>query len=442
MPIIPIEQLPSSNIIPIENLPETQKLPPERTLGEAVVGGIKNIPQSAVATGKQMVSAVTHPIQTFEALDSIIQGAVDKVLPGEQGKEQYFDAAKQAVIDRYGTFENVKKTIEEDPVGFGMDMAGIVTGAGGLVRGAGAVAKVPAIAKVGEQISKVGKALEPVSAVTKAIKSPLKIIPKAIPERIYERVIKAPTKMKPKDRIRAVRTALEEGIMPTPAGADKLWSQVKKIDSQVDDILKASEGKTVSTKEIVSRLDDVAAEFANDPFPSRFLDEIDKLQLEFLERGENIPVRQAQAIKKQAYKTLRKSFDQEVTTVAKASRKGVARGVREEIAAMFPDIDMKQAREGDLLNLHTAIEGAVGRIGNHNLISLSSLLSGAGVGAATQSPYIAIGTTALHQILGNPRVQAKLAIVLDQARRTPLKGIPGETARIIAAESGRITEQE
>ena len=78
-------------------------------------------------------------------------GGVQKLIPGEQGSEQYADAMGQFVKDRFGGVENIKKTIAEDPVGLLGDVAGLLTGGGmAAAKGAGLAGKAGKISKIGK----------------------------------------------------------------------------------------------------------------------------------------------------------------------------------------------------------------------------------------------------------------------------------------------------
>lgn len=105
-------------------------------------------------------------------------GAIEKVVPGEQGHEDNFDALTGYFKDRYGGVENVKKTLYEDPVGFASDVSLFLSAGGAGLKLAGKGAKLAGAVKTAEKASELGsKALQlgaevnPIAAGTKAVKT-------------------------------------------------------------------------------------------------------------------------------------------------------------------------------------------------------------------------------------------------------------------------------
>jgi hypothetical protein len=417
---------------------------PEMGWGEVGSEALSNIPESASRLAGDIYQAVRHPVETGKAVVGLARGVAQKAIPGEQPQEKYADAMGEFIKERYGSVEALKQTIAEDPVGALADIATVFTVAGGTIKMAGKAAKTGRAVKVGETLGKIGAAVEPLNIAAKVGVGALKGVPKFVPERIYERVAKMSTTMKPKDRIAAVRTALDEGIMPTPEGVDVLWDKVKTIEKSVDDVINQAPDSPIQTGDIARTLEQVRKDFANDPFARKFLKDIDKLEVEFMRKGDTVTAKEAQAIKKRAYKTIRKAYDKELTTVGEETRMAVARGIREEMTMLFPELKTLGKEEGALINLEKAIKGSVGRIGNHDLFSLTSLLAGGGVGAAAQSPIAGIGTMAVVQVIKNPKVQAKLAIALRKAKKAKISDVKvkGTGARLGAAQAGRTSNEE
>jgi len=129
-----------------------------------------------IPSGKQFVDDLTypirHPIDTVKGLNQIGSGigqmlASDNpeafVSPANVGAAK---AVKQFYIDRYGGVNNLKNTIENDPVGFVSDLSTILTG------GAAAASNVGG--KVGSgaaAIRKVAAALDPAAMPTNLAKA-------------------------------------------------------------------------------------------------------------------------------------------------------------------------------------------------------------------------------------------------------------------------------
>ena len=155
-------------------------------LGQAAL----HVPSSAMNFARQVVQPVLHPIKTAESFGNLLQGLSNKTdrnialsrgvpswengytaskIPSAAYKpegqdEKMVDALKQYAINRYGSIENFKKTLETDPVGLAADLSAVFTG------GETALAKAPGIlGKIGKVSGKIGEVTNPVSLATKGI---------------------------------------------------------------------------------------------------------------------------------------------------------------------------------------------------------------------------------------------------------------------------------
>lgn len=121
---------------------------------------------SAIAFGRDLVQPIIHPIETAKSLKNIGMGVLEKtgiVAKGEH--EKYADAVGQFFKDRYGSWENVKKTLETDPVGAAADVSTILTGGGA------AVARAPGVVgKLGQVAGQVGRSVDPIVGAGKVAK--------------------------------------------------------------------------------------------------------------------------------------------------------------------------------------------------------------------------------------------------------------------------------
>jgi hypothetical protein len=138
--------------------------------GFSIEQTIKNIPRSGGEFLKNVVSPIVHPIDTGKAISKLALGTAQKLIPGQQKSEASFDALTNFFKERYGGVENVKKTIQEDPVGFLGDLSTVLTGGGGLAAKTGQLSKVSSLAKAGQAVSKAGTAIEPLGLMGKVAK--------------------------------------------------------------------------------------------------------------------------------------------------------------------------------------------------------------------------------------------------------------------------------
>lgn len=114
----------------------TEPTPQRRSVG----GFLTNIAGSAYKNAKDIVGAITHPVQTVKGLGNVAMGAGQLLVPGEQGKEDYARNVGDFYKDRYGGVENIKNTVYEDPVGVALDVSTIAGLGSGAAKGLSKVA--------------------------------------------------------------------------------------------------------------------------------------------------------------------------------------------------------------------------------------------------------------------------------------------------------------
>jgi len=119
-----------------------------------------NLGPSAAKFVGDVVTPILHPIQTAQSIYHLGAGVIQKAIPGEQPDEKYANAVGQALVDRYGSLENVRKTFAEDPVGLMADASAILTGGGGLA------ARAPGmVGRAGKISARAGAAINPATAI-------------------------------------------------------------------------------------------------------------------------------------------------------------------------------------------------------------------------------------------------------------------------------------
>ena len=125
---------------------------------------ISNIPGSAVRMGQAMALPFTEGYKKATTGESEFYDTLYKLGIKGTGKaiwEQY--------KERYGGWENIKKTLEEDPVGFLADVSTPFS------LGGGALARAPGVVgRAGEALSAVGRATDPLVLASKAAAAPVK----------------------------------------------------------------------------------------------------------------------------------------------------------------------------------------------------------------------------------------------------------------------------
>ena len=172
---IPVAQSPSYEESDIEKIgsrppPHQNALQgPAPAWSEIPGQALSNVPHSAAEFAGNIAQSAMHPIQTAENLGSIGLGVMEKVgrhigLPSGQGYEKYADAVGEFMMNRYGSVDNIKRTLATDPIGVAADLSAVFTGGGSLA------AKLPGIAgRIGAGVSAAGSAVDPLNLVTKPI---------------------------------------------------------------------------------------------------------------------------------------------------------------------------------------------------------------------------------------------------------------------------------
>ena len=120
---------------------------------------LTNVPSSAGRLVKDVAGVIRHPIQTVKNIGGVAAGGVQKLIPGQRGQEELFNKTVDFFKNRYGNKQALLNTIEQDPVGFIADVAGVFTAGGAALRGT----------RLGATASSVGRAIEPLGVATRAV---------------------------------------------------------------------------------------------------------------------------------------------------------------------------------------------------------------------------------------------------------------------------------
>ena len=176
-----------------------------------------NIPASAGSFISNISQAVTHPVDTLKNLGNLAIGTIDKAassleantppeirnavnsannwvasnigglsevptggvsqMPGYKG--DIAEKVGQFYVDRYGSLENAKQTLINDPVGAAADLSAV------LSLGGAAASRIPGLSgKVAETLSQTGRAVDPFSMAGKVVSPVLKATGKGASELI------------------------------------------------------------------------------------------------------------------------------------------------------------------------------------------------------------------------------------------------------------------
>jgi len=397
--------------------------------GDVITQSMLNIPESATQMGKDIATTVMHPIQTIKALKNVVVGAVQKGMEGEQAEEQYFDALVDFYTDRYGSIEGFKKAVAKDPIGVLSDGAGFLIPGGMAVKGLGTTSKVKALAKLGKVTEKVGAAMDiPMQALQTGTKVAGLAIPKTVPVGIYEKAVKLSSRIKPDARARIVQTALDENIVPSLKGLDKLRAKLTVTNKEISDLIDRAQqtGQKIPLKRLQYGLKDLHNQARSlSPKATEAQAQLKKITKDMYEMNRRLGMKgytptEVQALKQSIYKELTKYYENvKHTPMSQKVYLQIAKNARESLEDIFPELIGLNKQYGDYKDLIKALEEPISRLRNNTLEGLTPFLPPAigavGGGATGAAAGTALGLTMA--VYKNPAVQAKFAVLANQLRK-------------------------
>lgn len=173
----------------------------------------------------------------------------------------------------------------------------------------------------------------------------------------------------------AIKTLLEYGISPTKSGVNKLQALIDDLNTQISDKIGNSTA-TVDKQKVLDALDPLRAKFASQVSPTKDLGAIQSVADDFAAhpslQGAQIPVQQAQEMKQGTYRVLNGKFG-EAGSAETEAQKGLARGLKDEIATVVPGVGPLNAEESKLLTTLKVSERRALLEANKNTMGLASL---------------------------------------------------------------------
>jgi len=173
----------------------------------------------------------------------------------------------------------------------------------------------------------------------------------------------------------AVQTLLDYGINPNKAGVNKLQALIDEKNAAIKNAI-AGSNATVSKQAALSPLADVRQRFGSQVSPTGDLSAIQGVENDFLAHpnypGNDIPVQAAQDLKQGTYGVLKGKYG-EVGSAATEAQKGIARGLKDEIANAVPAVGPLNAEESRLISTLNVTERRALMEMNKNPIGLAAL---------------------------------------------------------------------
>lgn len=402
-----------------------------------------NVPSSAVNYGKNIASAVMNPDDTVKAMGALVADLVQSVYNYDKGEDEPLVGTAKAVnewgVNRYGSTDAFKQTLMDDPVGVMADMAAIVSPA--------SMAGVPGASKVVNALEPAGLAARGLSkAVSKGTKAAYSSAAKFQKGQHYT----------PERRGRWVDTALDSGVSPSFAGAERLQKIIDKYNAKVGEMISSAGDKKIPTERLMKHLGDVRRE--RDKFGMgsteavKYIDDaIDDLRRQIADKGKQyMSPKEVQEFKIKTYKDI--NFDARHSTgtpIKEEVYKAVARAAKDELEAVAPGIKAANQKLGDLYDLQPRLTQAANRVEDLNLVSIDTPTKGGlgyMIGDVMGAPGAGLAAGTLASVLGRPKIKSRLAIgahKLAEPMRSAGSAIdrlnPAEI-RLIEALAGRAVE--
>jgi hypothetical protein len=205
---------------------------------------------------------------------------------------------------------------------------------------------------------------------------------------------------------RAIQTLLDEGIPATKGGVEKLQGMIGELEQDVTQKIAAATG-TVDKTEVLKRLKDTLEKFRNQATPNADLSTIRAAAKEFFEHpllrgGNDMSVQTAQKLKEGTYRAIGdKGYGMGLKPQAQQdAQKALARGLKEEIEKVVPEVAAPNAKQSELINAVKVLARRTGMDANKDLGSIGWLV---------HSPEAAIGWLAER----SPWLKSRLAIGLN-----------------------------
>jgi hypothetical protein len=417
----------------------------EESLGEFAKGFGRNVLKSGAGVIGGAASALRHPITTAENLGNVGLGVAEKAFGLAPQHEQYAEAAGEYFKNRYGGWENIKKTAYEDPVGALLDVAPLAGAAGTGLRVAGTAGKLGAVADI-------GRGLE--TASTLGIPKAIGAVAEPLKERGIGLMVRA---LKPTNavlegvgkrwgpisdltgRARGIAEKLiEEGVNPNEEGVQTLMQRLAANEQEMKNLAQGSTalvdtapselnikaGRAASTKQIAGEpqtaaWDQVLEEWQRNPHASAPVTQqvptYNPITGTFTPQPKvtghalkpQIPYPLAQELKQGTYRAIGDAKYGELSTPRVEAMKAGARGLREAQDIAEPAGATLNARTGELIDLRDVLSGSSKRIQNLSAVDLLTI-----IGASGGHP----GTAAI-ALANRPAIAARLARLLHATGR-------------------------
>jgi len=394
---------------------------------------VENFPESLAQAGSDIAQMFMNPIDTATALGKVALGGIqrgteDYRMPGEEypsllpNYTPEADAMGQAMMDRYGGLDQIKTTAMQDPVGMGLDLLG-------------GAALVPG--KLGRMAARI----DPTDLPFKAAGSMLD------PVGMYKSAAKFPSRF---DADAVTKTALDNRIPPTESGLIKAGKGIESLGDDIASMIDQSvaKGELINVENILKPVNELRDKA--DTFKLSAADDtakIDKIVQSFNDhikkKGyDKVTATEVQKFKRDVYDSINWSKSKSTGSKATAdARKAFARGAKEELEKIIPEVKGLNFKQGELIELADALQQPAARISRRDMGGIGvPIKAGAGnmlgeaVGGLLGEPAIGQGIgSALGAgwgIIDSPKIKAQLAIEINRIKNSPMSNAQARVATL------------
>jgi hypothetical protein len=382
---------------------------------------LKNLPGSIVQEGKNVIGAITEPVQTLKGIGNLALGVAEKAVPGTQSHEKYADALGDYYSNKYGSKDAFLQELQNNPASILSDLSMFVTG------GASGAAKLASLSKVGakaapalEKVAKVGTAIDPLNlAANTTMYGASKVIPTSVAPGLYESAAKFSTTLSPAERTRITETALKNQIPLSYEGLGMVQSKLTDLGDKMDNLITNATDKNIKipATKVLESLKDVKKQSGGFKIEAaQDIKEINNIEKQFktyLKQNKitSVTPQQLQDFKADAYKRIDFGRAPEKPSLAKEEAyRAMAGSARQSLEGFMPELKDINTQYGALRELQPNLQRAVGRIENRDLMSLGATAKTGAGGALGGIPGALIGFG--QSLLDSPKVKGKAALEL------------------------------
>jgi hypothetical protein len=232
----------------------------------------------------------------------------------------------------------------------------------------------------------------------------------------------------------------ERATVGGQGGVQRIRGRIADVNQDIADRVGQADvaGRYIDPIQVAKRATETKAQFANQVAPQADLASIDKVIGDFMSHpsfgtkggaASIMAPSEAQAMKQGTYRTIKGKAYGEMRSAETEAQKGLARGLKEELAREVPEISGLNLTESQLISLKHALQDRARTVGNADPLKLGEQVLMAGTRPKS----------ALLGLMNRPAVLSRGAIGLNEASKVinKLPTANSMRAALIAAMSGQ-----